>query len=188
MRHFLFLLATAREAGADGNTERLARAAAATLPPGTVQTWLRLADFRFEPFVDQRHTVGTYPPPTGDLARLLEATLACTDLVLVSPVYWYSFPAALKAYLDQWSAWLRVPGLNFRQVMGAKRLHLIVTGGDRAKAQPMIDSARLCAEFFPMPFAGVLFGQGGAPGAIEQDAAALAAAATYLTESPEAAA
>ena len=63
------------------------------------------------PFVDLRHTVGTYPMPEGDLRTLLDATMVCTDLVLVTPVYWYSFPSSLKTYLDHWSAWLRVPGL-----------------------------------------------------------------------------
>jgi putative NADPH-quinone reductase len=180
MSHYLFLEASARDADADGNTRRLARAAAAALPASTRQTWLRLADLAVERFVDQRHTVGTYPAPVGDLARLLEATMASTDIVLVAPVYWYSFPTSLKIYLDHWSAWLRVPGLGFKEAMAAKTLHLVTTSGDRAKAQPMIDSARLCAEFFPMRFAGALWGKGGPPGAVEGDPAALAAAGCFF--------
>lgn len=183
-RHYLFLVASARDAAADGNTERLARAAAARLPPDTRQTWLHLAALRLEPFIDQRHSVGTYPYPGGDLARLLEATMACTDLVLVTPVYWYSFPAGLKTYLDHWSAWLRVPGLGFKEAMSAKTMHLVSTGGDRAKAQPMIDSTQMCAGFLSMRFAGTLWGKGGPPGAIDGDAAALAEAQRFFAPDP----
>lgn len=188
MSHFLFLVASTREPGHVGNTEWLARTAAANLPSGTQQTWLRLADFALPPFVDIRHTVGTYPWPEGDPRRLLEATLACTDLVLVSPVYWYSFPSSLKTYLDHWSAWLRIPGLAFKDAMAKKRLYLVTTNGDRTKAQPMIDSTRLSAQFFSMPFGGVLWGKGGAPGAVRSDATAVAAAETFFASSAASAA
>ena len=102
----------------------------------------------------------------------------------MSPVYWYSLPSPLKLYLDHWSAWLRVPGLDFKARMAGKPLWLVTTSGDRAKAQPAIDSVRLCAEFMGMPFAGALWGRGGAPGAIEQDAEALQAADTFLLQPP----
>lgn len=180
MRHLLFLIASTREPGHIGNTEWLARHAAAALPADTLQTWVQLAGAGLPPFVDQRHTAGSYPRPEGALGRLLEQTLAATDLVLVAPVYWYSFPASLKALIDHWSAWLRVPGVGFKESMQAKRLYLVSTSGNRAKAQPMIDSARLCAEFFPMAFGGALWGQGGAPGAVQADAQALQAAPGFL--------
>ena len=54
------------------------------------------------------------------------------------------------------------------------------TSGDEAKAQPMIASARLCAQFFAMACGGVLWGKGGAPGAVEADSAALAAARRFF--------
>lgn len=178
--HYLFLLASTREPGHLGNTETLARRAAAALPAGAQQTWLRLADFELLPFVDLRHTAGSYPAPTGDMARLLEATLACTDLVLVAPVYWYSFPANLKTYLDHWSAWMRVPGVGFKDRMATKAMHVVTTSGDRAKSQPMLDSARLCAGFLGMRFGGALWGKGGPPGAVDADVAALAEADSFF--------
>jgi multimeric flavodoxin WrbA len=180
MNRYLFLVASARDKASDSNTERLARVAAAQLPAGTAQTWLHLCDMHLEPFTDRRHSAGSYARPKGDLALLLEATLACTDLVLVAPVYWYSFPAALKTYLDHWTGWLHVPGLEFRQAMSTKTMHLVSTAGDTAKAQPMVDTARLCAAYFPMRFAGALVGAGGAPGAIDADRAALAEAARFF--------
>lgn len=176
MSHFVFLVASSREPGHTGNTEWLARRAAATLSAETAQSWLHLSQMHLPAFVDQRHTKGTYPMPDGDLRTVLDRTLAATDLVLVAPVYWFSFPGPLKTCLDHWSAWLRVPGLDFKAQMSKKRLWLITTSGDRPKAQPMIDSTRLCAEFLDMPLAGVLWGKGGAPDAVHTDTVALAEA------------
>ena len=179
--HFLFLTTSTREPGALGNTEWLAQQAAAALPAGTRQTWHHLSRLQLPMFVDQRHTSGQYDMPTGDMKTLLDATLAATDIVFVAPVYWYSIPAPLKVYLDHWSAWMRVPGLPFKDEMARKTLRLITTSGDRAKAQPMMDSIRLCAQFMAMAYGGELWGKGGPPDAVKADAAAVAQAATFLT-------
>ena len=179
-RHFLFLTASTRVAGIVGNTEALARAAAEHLPPGAGQQWLRLADLALPPFVDRRHDLGSYPMPEGDARQLLDATLAATDLVLVAPVYWYSLPANVKLYLDHFSAWMRVPGLDFKARMAGRRLWLVTTSGDRAKAQPMMDSTRLCAEFLGMQWMGALWGKGGAPEAVRADEEALTQATRWF--------
>ncbi|APW35907.1 NAD(P)H dehydrogenase [Rhodoferax koreense] len=179
-RHFLFLVGSTREPGHLGNTEWLARQAAAALPEGTRQTWQPLARLQLPTFVDRRHTSGSYAPPTGDMAILLEATLAATDIVFVAPVYWYGLPAPLKTYIDHWSAWMRTPGVAFKEAMAQKTLRLVTTSGDRAKAQPMIDSVRLCAQFLGMADGGVLWGKGGPPNAVLADAEATAHAATFL--------
>lgn len=186
-RRFLFLVASTREPGIVGNTEWLARQAASDLPAGTSQQWMHLSAMELTAFVDQRHTAGHYPMPVGDLKALLDATLAATDIVLVSPVYWYSLPANIKTYIDHWSAWMRVPGLGYKDRMAAKTLRLITTSGDRAKAQPMMDSVQLCAHFLGMRWGGaagadsaVLWGKGGPPDAVQSDAAAIAAAACFL--------
>ena len=49
----------------------------------------------------------------------------------MAPVYWYSIPSPLKTYLDHWSAWMRVPGLAFKEPMASKTLALVTTSGDR---------------------------------------------------------
>jgi putative NADPH-quinone reductase len=175
----LFLVASTREAGHMGNTEWLARQAAQALPADQ-QRWLHLAQMHLPPFVDLRHTAGKYPMPTADLKTLLDATLACEQLVLVAPVYWYSFPSNLKPYLDHWSAWMRIPGVDFKGEMAKKTLRLITTSGDRAKAQPMIDSTELCAQFLSMTWGGVLWGRGGPPKAVEADAQAIESAKGFL--------
>ena len=179
-KHFLFLVTSTREPGQTGNSEWLAQQAAAALPADTQQTWLHLARMSLPAFVDQRHTVGSYPVPEGDMKVLLDATLAATDIVFVAPVYWFSIPALLKTYLDHWSGWLRVPGLGFKEAMAGKRLRLISTSGDRTKAQPMIDSVALCAGFMAMHWGGTLWGKGGAPNAVQADASAVQEAASFL--------
>ena len=178
--NFLFIAASTRERGHLGNTEWLAREAAAHLPASATQIWLHLSQLTLPPFVDLRHTTGHYPAPQGDMKTLLDATMACTDLVLVAPVYWYSMPSTLKTYIDHWSAWMRVPGLPFKEVMAKKRLHLVCTSGNRAKSQPMMDSVRLCAEFLSMTYAGELWGKGGPPDAVKADEDALAAAQKFF--------
>ena len=179
-RHFLFIVSSARVPGAVGNTEWLAREAARHLPAGATSTWLHLNGLELADFDDRRHDVGTYPMPSGDTQRLLDATLAATDLVFVTPLYWYSFPNRLKRYLDHWSAWMRVDGLAFKDRMRDKRVWAITTSGDRAKTQPMFDSLKLCAEFLAMQWQPPLWGLGGAPGAVQKDATAIAAAANYF--------
>lgn len=179
-RHYLFLVASAREPGHLGNTEWLAQQAAAALPASAMQTWMHLARLDLPPFVDRRHTVGEYPVPEGDLRTVFDAMRAATDIVLVAPVYWYSFPTALKTLMDHWSAWIRIPSVPFKAEMGGKRFLLVTTNGDRAKAQPMIESAGLCAEFFGAAWGGALWGKGGPPDAVLGDAAAREAATRFL--------
>ena len=100
--------------------------------------------------------------------------------MLVTPVYWYSIPAPLKLYLDHWSGWMRTPGVAFKDEMARKTLRLVCTSGDRLKAQPMVDSVRLCAQFLGMGWQGVLWGKGGPPGAVQADADAVAQAGSFL--------
>ena len=181
MSHFLFLNASTREPGHTGNSETLARRAAESLPVTTEQTWCKLANLELPPFIDLRHTAGTYPMPTGEGKPLLDATLVATDLVFVSPVYWFSAPSPLKLYLDHWSAWLRIPGLEFKERMAGKSLWVISTSGNREKAQPMFDSFQLCAEFLGMQWHEPLWGKGGPPDAILSDDAAMSAAVNYFS-------
>ncbi len=76
---------------------------------------------------------------------------------------------------------MRVDGLAFKARMQGKRVWAITTSGNRDKTQPMFDSLALCAEFLAMAWQPPLWGAGGAPGAIEKDGAAIAAAAAYFS-------
>ncbi|HJV89718.1 MAG TPA: NAD(P)H-dependent oxidoreductase [Holophagaceae bacterium] len=178
-RRFLFLLASTRR---DGNSEQLARRAAAHLPPGAEATWLRLDEHPLPPFVDTRHSSG-YGDPDGTARHLAEATLAATDLVIVSPVYWYSLPAAAKLYFDHWSGWMRSPALQLRERMKGRQLWAVLVDSDQAhegSAEPVLDSLRRTADFMGMRFGGALLGHGSKPGEALQDPAVGAAAATFF--------
>ena len=75
---------------------------------------------------------------------------------------------------------MRTPGVAFKDEMARKSLRLVCTSGDRLKAQPMVDSVRLCAQFLGMAWQGVLWGKGGPPQAVQADADAVAQAGSFL--------
>ncbi|AHI02030.1 hypothetical protein KALB_8673 [Kutzneria albida DSM 43870] len=183
-RSFLFLLGSAREGG---NTETLTKAAAEQLPGTVEQRWLNLRDVPLEPFQDLRHTSGRdHAEPVGNEKLLLEATLAATDLVIASPLYWYSVSADAKLYLDYWSGWMRVPGVEFRQRMAGKTLWGVsaLSEEDPAQADPLVNTLRLSAEYLRMNWGGVLLGNGSKPDDVLADSAALLRAKTFFTSLP----
>jgi NAD(P)H-dependent FMN reductase len=184
---FLFLLASARR---DGNSETLARNAAASLPDTVEQRWLSLLDYELPPFEDVRHSgAGTYPPPADAAAELLDATLWTSDLVMVVPLYWYSLPARAKNYLDHWSGWMRVPGVEFLTRMAGKRMWAVsaVSDEDYSVADPLLGTLRLTADYVKMEWGGHLFGFGNRPGDVLADDLALEAATSFFKISEKAA-
>jgi hypothetical protein len=179
-RRFQFLLTSARR---DGNAERLARRAAASLPAETEQHWLSLSDVPLPQFEDRRHEPGfQYGEVFGNERLLLDATLAASDLVLVVPLYWYSVPASAKLYLDYWSSWLRIPGADFKSRMADKVLWGVsaFSDEDAARMEPLVGTLRLTADYLGMGWGGVLLGRGNRPGEIMADEAALAAAGIFF--------
>jgi len=181
-RKFLFLLASTRQ---DGNTEALARSAAAGLPDDVEQRWLRLSDMPLPAFEDIRHDgPGLYPDPVGDAGVLLEATLAATDLVIASPLYWYSLSASAKLYLDHWSGWMRIPGVDFKPRMGGKTMWAVsaFSSDDQALADPLVGTLRNTADYMGMHWGGSLLGYGNAPGQVLTDTDALRNAASFFAQ------
>jgi multimeric flavodoxin WrbA len=176
-RRFTWLLGSSRHGG---NSETLARAAAATLPDGVHQTWLHLADLPLPQFADIRHEGdGTFPPPRGNERILFDATVEASDVVIVSPVYWYSVSALVKHYLDYWTAWMRVGEVDFRGLMASKALWgvTVTSDDDLSTVEPLIGTLRLSAEYFGMAWGGVLIGYGNRPGDV---AGSLDEAATFF--------
>lgn len=175
-RHFLFLLASSRRGG---NSEALARHAAAALGDTAQQTWKRLSELPMAPFADIRHeSDGAYAAPAGHEAELLDATLAATDLVFVAPLYWYGLPATAKLYLDHWSGWMRVAGLDFKPRMAGKTMWAVSTfsDDDEALAEPLFGTLRLTAQYMTMNWGGQLLGFANRPGEIESDGKSIASA------------
>ncbi|TQF03860.1 NAD(P)H-dependent oxidoreductase [Kitasatospora acidiphila] len=180
-RSFLFLLASSRH---DGNTELLARRAAEQLPAGTEQRWLRLGELPLAPFADRRHDgEGVYPQPEGHERTLLEATLAATDLVIASPLYWYSVSADAKLYLDHWAGWMRVPGYDFRARMAGKTLWAVSASSteDPAASDALVTTLRMSGEYLKMHWGGALLGYANQPGRVVEDEGAMARAKSFFS-------
>ncbi|MEV6478518.1 NAD(P)H-dependent oxidoreductase [Streptomyces sp. NPDC051576] len=178
-RRFLFVLGSAR---AEGNTELLARRAAEQLPPDVEQQWIRLAEHPLPDFVDIRHDGPVQPPSDDNVRRLLDATLRATDIVIASPVYWYSLSGLTKRYLDYWSDWLRVPGADFRATMAGRTLWGVSVLADEEEvvADPLTGTLNNSAAYLKMRFGGVLLGNGSARGDVLKDTRALARAKTFF--------
>lgn len=169
-REFLFILGSARP---EGNTELLARHAARLLPGSIGQTWLRLMDLGLPHFEDIRHhETRKYEIASENEGTVLNATLAATDIVIASPVYWYSLSAGTKLYLDHWSGWMRLADVDFRKRMASKTLWTVSVLSDddsTTGAQPLIETLRLTAEYLQMNWGGVLLGYGNRPGDVLTD-------------------
>ena len=184
-RRFLFLVASARR---DGNTETLARHAASFLPAGTEQQWIHLDEVPLGRFEDIRHhdeKNNPWPLPQGNEKLLLDATLAATDLVFVTPLYWYSLPASAKLYLDHWSTWLRTPGARFKKTMVGKTMWAVcvLSDDDPKSAELLLATLRQSAEYMDMHWGGELIGSGSKPGDVLNDQKAMEAAGHFFTRS-----
>ncbi len=138
-RRFLFVLGSARP---DGNSALLARRAAEQLPPDVEQQWIDLTAHPLPEFEDLRHDSDHVRPTEGTTALLLDATLAATDLVIVSPLYWYAVSAQTKRYLDHWSGWLRTPAWTSRTRWRAARSGASPRSRTRSPRSPTRWSAR----------------------------------------------
>ncbi|MGW7050193.1 flavodoxin family protein [Streptomyces sp. NPDC054887] len=179
-RSFLFVLGSARP---DGNTEILARAAADQLPAGTPQHWVDLTRLPLPDFQDGRHESDSWT--VGETEETLrEATLAATDIVIASPLYWYTLSAQTKRYLDYWSGWLAVPGLDFQHRMAGRTLWGVTVMADRHEsvAEGLATTLTNTAAYMRMRFGGLLLGNGSRPGQVRDDERAMIRAKTFFQQ------
>jgi multimeric flavodoxin WrbA len=183
-RQFLFVLGSSRSGG---NTESLAREAAEQLPADFEQRWLSLAEHPLPDFVDlRRDSDHVRPPVAGNPAMLLDATLAATDIVIASPLYWYSVSGLTKRYLDYWSGWLRTPGVDFKAALAGRTLWGVTALAHKEPevADPLIGTLNHTAAYMKMRFGGVLLGNGSGRGDVLNDTEALARAKTFFAQEP----
>ncbi|MER5524107.1 NAD(P)H-dependent oxidoreductase [Streptomyces sp. NPDC002677] len=181
-RRFLFVLGSSR---LDGNTELLARRAAEQLPEDVEQRWISLADHPLPDFVDLRRDADHVRAPSDtNTGLLLDATLAATDIVIVSPVYWYSVSGLTKRYLDYWSGWLRTPGIDFKATLAGRALWGVAVLADLepSVADPYAGLLHNSAAYMGMRFGGVLLGNGSARGDVLKDTEALARAKEFFAQ------
>lgn len=183
-RKFLFVLGSSRPGG---NTETLARRAAEQLPADTEQRWLNLADHPLPDFEDLRHDSDHTRPSGNSAAVLLDATVEATDIVIASPLYWYSVSATTKRYLDYWSGWLRTPGVDFKATLAGRTLWGVTALADEepSVADPLVGTLRNSAAYLGMRFGGVLLGNGSKPDDVLKDERALTEAKTFFAQEPE---
>ncbi|MFF0273214.1 flavodoxin family protein [Streptomyces sp. NPDC004330] len=177
-RSFLFVLGSSR---ADGNTAILARAAAEALPADVPQRWIDLNGLPLPDFQDGRHEEGDWPVSEAE-HTLREATLEATDIVIASPLYWYTLSAQTKRYLDYWSGWLGVPDLDFKKRMAGRTLWAVaaLSDEDEAVADGLATTLHNTAAYLRMGFGGVLLGNGSRPGQVLADERAMKRAETYF--------
>ncbi|MCX4972226.1 flavodoxin family protein [Streptomyces sp. NBC_00620] len=182
-RQFLFLLGSSRS---DSNTEMLARKAAEQLPSEVGQRWLRLAEHPLPDFPDLRHDSDHVRPTEGNTGLLFDATLAATDIVIASPLYWYSVSSLTKRYLDYWSGWLRTPGVDFKATLAGRNLWgvTVLAHEEQEVADPLVGTLNHSAAYMGMRFGGVLLGNGSKPGDVLNDTEALARAKTFFAQQP----
>ncbi|MFE6223549.1 flavodoxin family protein [Streptomyces sp. NPDC057854] len=177
-RSFLFVLGSSRS---DGNSEILAREAAAHLPAGTRQRWVDLNALDLPDFQDGRHESAGHEP--GEVEReLLRATVEATDVVIVSPLYWYTLSAQTKRYLDYWSGWLNMPGSDFKERMAGRTLWGVtaMAHDEHVVADGLTTALHNSAAYMRMLFGGVLLGTGSRPGRVRADEQALIRAKTFF--------
>ncbi|WP_424216759.1 flavodoxin family protein (plasmid) [Streptomyces sp. BI20] len=179
-RSFLFLLGSSRP---DGNSLALARAAAAHLPDDVSQRWIDLAELPLPDFQDDRHESGDWRASANE-TLLHEATTAATDIVIVSPLYWYSLSASVKRYLDYWSGWLTAPDSTFKKQLAGRTLWgvTVMSADSEEVADPLVGSLNNSAAYMGMRFGGVLFGNGSRPGQVLDDTRALARAEDFFAK------
>lgn len=177
-RSFLFVLGSSRT---EGNTAQLARTAAAHLPAGAAQNWVDLSTLELPDFQDGRYEGADWQPGAVE-ERLRRATLAATDVVIATPLYWYSFSAQIKRYLDYWSGWLTVPGSEFAERMAGRGLWGVTVMADRdeAVAAGLDTSLHHTAAYLKMGYGGILLGNGSRPGQVAADERATRRARTFF--------
>jgi len=171
-RSFAFILGSPRSGG---NTETLARYAAEGLPPDSTSGWLNLCDL---PLPAQP----AGPVPSGAEKVLLDATLESTDIVVASPLHWYSVSAATKLYLDYWARWIALPDVSFRERMRGKNLWAVTAyaRGDDRDTEPLTGMLRRTADYLAMEWRGALLARAHRPGDLEADPAILSRAAGFF--------
>jgi multimeric flavodoxin WrbA len=134
------------------------------------------------PFRDIERRDDPIPEPAGAERLLLEATLAATDLVLVTPLYWYSMSWPARLYLDRWASWERLPGVAFKERMRGKTLWAVsvMADDDLRVAEPLVKVLELSARYLGANFPGALLASGSWPGDVLADDGALARARSYF--------
>lgn len=138
--------------------------------------WIDLTKYHFNPVRDVRHAEGKITDYQDDYIEVLDKMLESDTVIFVSPVYWYSVSASMKAFIDHWSETLRDEKYaDFKEKMAKIEFRLILVGGDcpKIKARPCMHQIEYSLEFLGATLSDYLIGTANAPGDILKDAYAL---------------
>jgi len=170
----LFINGSSRKTG---NTVALGNRVLAGIPHDTIH----LIDHRLNFDYDQRETGQPQRDLTDDYEGLMTTFAAADDIVLGTPVYWYSMSGQLKVFMDRWFD-SKTNGFSF----AGKRVYLLVVGVDdpQHKASGIAPAVRDSCEWLDMAFMGSATVIGDGPDDVRQlpdlPAAALAVRETLL--------
>ncbi|UXR78628.1 MULTISPECIES: NAD(P)H-dependent oxidoreductase [unclassified Staphylococcus] len=152
-----------------GNTAKLTE----QVLEGQDYRWIHLEDV-----VETSHddVVPTDEQVCQEYQQLTEQILASEDVILVSPVNWYTISTTMQHFIEQWSEVLeasndkatksRLSDINFR---------LILIGGDspRVKALPCVQQVDYSLQFLGAHLQDYLIGYAKLPGEIDKDTYAI---------------
>ena len=147
--------------------------------------WIDLTQYRFNPVRDVRHDEQIISSYNDDYKNIIDQVLKSDTVLLVSPVYWYSVSASMKAFIDHWSETLRDPDYpDFKEKMAQIDFRLILVGGDcpKIKARPCMHQIEYSLEFLGAALKDYLIGNANAPGEIVKDTYAVRIAEKWNSE------
>ena len=92
-----------------------------------------------------------------DFEPLMERAVRSQHIVFASPIYWYSVPPSMKAFIDRISDYLDVPDLLEKgRVLRGKTGYVICTSVKDAPDEVFLDMFRQVFAYFGMAFGGYL--------------------------------
>ena len=92
-----------------------------------------------------------------DFEPLMERAIRSQRIVVVSPIYWYSVPPSMKAFVDRISDCLDVPNLLEKgRTLRGKTGYVICTSVKDAPDEVFLDMFRQVFAYLGMAFGGYL--------------------------------
>jgi len=167
----LVLYGSSRE---KGNTELLTE----MVLKGIDYSKIYLREKKILPIEDKRHSPGGFQPVEDDYDEIIREFLDHDVIIFSTPIYWYGMSGSMKNFVDRWSQSLRDSRFNFKDLVGKKKMYVILTGGDHPKVKglPLIQQFQYIFDFVSAQFCGYIIGEGNKPDDVLQDQQALAQA------------
>ncbi|KIX90728.1 NAD(P)H-dependent oxidoreductase [Staphylococcus microti] len=114
--------------------------------------------------------------------QVTDQIFASEDVILVSPVCWYSISMTMQHFIEQWSEALEASQYeNFKEKLSDINFRLILIGGDspRVKALPCVQQVDYSLQFLGAHLQDYLIGCATQPGDIFKDTYAMNEAARW---------